>query len=32
MQVFLSKEHDKSHYGENSPGPATFGQVSSMVS
>ncbi|CAM6007632.1 unnamed protein product [Sphagnum balticum] len=30
QKVFLSKEHDKSHYGENSPGPAIFGQVSSM--
>lgn len=32
IQVFLSREHDKSHYGEASPGPGSFGQTSSVVS
>ena len=32
IQVFLSREHDKSHWGETSPGPGSFGQTSSVVS
>ena len=30
MQVYVSPDHEKSRYGEYSPGPQTVGQVSSM--